>query len=84
MRTNPYNTLLSQAKKFAFSVKHPHTRTMWLYPKDKLAENWSLDGLAHRVQAADQLGYDVKLVVEDGALVVKYVKRFEIPSRFLI
>lgn len=82
MRKNPYNTILSTAKKFAFAVQHPHAKVMWQYPKEKLGGTWRLDDLAERVQAADQLGYDVRLSVDNGGLVVKYVKRVEIPYEF--
>jgi hypothetical protein len=51
---------------------------MWFYPKGKLSEGgWKLDDLAERVQAADQLGYDVKLRMADDGLRVEYVKRPE-------
>jgi L-alanine-DL-glutamate epimerase-like enolase superfamily enzyme len=49
---------------------------MWFYPKSKLGESWALNDLAERVQAADQLGYDVRLVVDgNGNLSVEYVER---------
>lgn len=82
MKKNPYTALLNRAQQFAFNLQHPHTRQMWSYPKDKLAGNWRLDALAERVQAADQLGYDVHLKVIDGSLTVQYVKRVEIPFEF--
>lgn len=79
MRVNPYNKLLALARQFSFNVQNPKRKTMWSYPKEKLAGSWRLDDLAERVQAADQLGHDVQLKVIDGALHVQYVKRCEVP-----
>lgn len=79
MRETPYNRLLRIARQFALNAAHPQRRTMWSYPKEKLAGSWRLDDLAERVQAADQLGHDVRLKVVEGALQVEYVKRPEVP-----
>lgn len=75
----PYQRLLESAREFATAVEHPHTKLMWTYPKDKLNTGWHLTDLAERVAAANQLGYDVKLVNQDGALQVWYVKKM--PNR---
>lgn len=75
----PYQRLLEEAQQFASDVENPHTRLMWVYPKDKLSTGWNLADLAERVAAANQLGYDVKLVNHEGALQVFYVKKM--PSR---
>ncbi len=75
----PYKRLLDAAQEFASKVEHPHTKLMWVYPKDKLNAGWPLKDLAERVAAADQIGYEVKLVNHDGALQVVYVKKM--PSR---
>lgn len=79
MKENPYTRLLRISRQFAADVSYARRRTMWQYPKEKLAGSWRLDDLAERVQAADQLGYDVQLKVDEGALRVDYVKRCEIP-----
>jgi hypothetical protein len=34
-----------------------------------------MDDIYHKVQAAKELGYDVKLFAEDGELIFKYVKK---------
>lgn len=75
----PYQRLLESAREFAAAVENPHTRLMWTYPKGKLDSGWNLTDLAERVAAANQIGYDVKLVNQDGSLQVLYVKKM--PSR---
>lgn len=74
-RISPYQRLVEIAQQFAWKVAYPERKVMCSYQKDRLHEGWRLDGLAQRVQAADQLGYDVKLEVKDGDLRVLYVKR---------
>lgn len=82
-KKNPYTRLLERARQYAFDVRHRYERTMWKYPKEKLAGSWRLDDLAERVQAGDQLGYDVQLKVVDGDLIVRYIKRVEPPYELL-
>jgi L-alanine-DL-glutamate epimerase-like enolase superfamily enzyme len=72
----PYARLLAAANRFESRVLYPKRKIMWFYPKSKLGESWALNDLAERVQAADQLGYDVRLVVDgNGNLSVEYVER---------
>ena len=79
-----YQYLLEDVTQFAHNVKYPHRRTMWRYPKDRLKEGWSLLDLSERVQAADQLSYDVRLVWNDEeGLRVEYVKRVDVPFQWL-
>lgn len=75
MRETPYNRLKKAVLKYMSGVDYPHRKIMWLYPKEKLSEQWRLDDLAQRVQAADQLGFDTKLRMADDGLRVEYVKR---------
>jgi hypothetical protein len=76
----PYIRLLSEAKKWAFSAKHRHTVSMFWYARAKLGDGWSLTDLYERTKAADQLGFDVRVVAKDDGLHVQYVKRCpEIP-----
>ena len=71
----PYARLLRECRQWAFRVKYPKHRTMFVFPKAKLREGWSLDDVAHRVEAANTLGWSVEIVVaENGDLVVRYVK----------
>ena len=79
MTMNPYTRLLQRAKNFAWSVKNPHRRSMWMYPKNRLSERWQLSDLYERARAADQLGYDVVLKPGDDGLTVQYVKRPDVP-----
>lgn len=76
---NPYQRLLDDVKKFACSVKYAHRKVMWVYPKGRLKEGWKLDDLYERAKAADQLGYDVRIVAGDDGLRVEYVKRADVP-----
>ena len=76
---NPYTRLQGEAREWAVSVVHPERRVMWRYPKDKLALSWPLDELQQRVVAANQLGWDVVLVADDGGLLVQYRKRHDSP-----
>ena len=78
-RFNPYTALLERAHKFEQQVVNPDRVLNTWYPKKKLEENigWNLAPLYHRVKAADELGYDVKLEATDRGLEVIYVKRPE-------
>lgn len=75
MRETPYNRLKNAVMQYMRGVDYPHRIAMWVYPKSRLSESWRLDDLAQRVQAADQLNYDVKLRMADDGLRVEYVKR---------
>jgi len=75
MTKAPYTRLKRIAQEYIVEHRFPRTRTMFVFPKADLGGSWTLDDVAERVQAADQLGYDVRLVVTDGDLVIKYVKR---------
>ena len=74
-REAPYNRLKRVAREALEKQIHRRRKVMWRYPKGRLSEGWNLATLAERVQAADQLGWDVQLRVTDGELVVEYVKR---------
>ena len=78
---NPYTRLKTEFEEFCAAVKYARRRTMWLYPADKLKNaSWNLAALAARVSAADELGHDVRLSVdEDGSLRVQYVERPKYP-----
>lgn len=71
----PYARLLRECRQWAFTVEYPKRRTMFVFPKSKLREGWSLDDVAQRVQAAKTLGWRVEIVVaENGDLVTQYVR----------
>jgi hypothetical protein len=71
---NPYNRLKEIAQEWMRKVQHPHTVLMWRYPKSKLGDSWTLRDLWDRTAAAEQLGYDVKVVAKEDGLCVYYVK----------
>jgi hypothetical protein len=75
----PYQRLLDAAQTYAAHVEYPSTGLMWVYEKAVMGGAFKLSDLAERVAAAEQLGYDVKLVNRDGDLQVFYVKKM--PSR---
>lgn len=74
-RETPYARLLHAVREYSSGVEHPNRRTMWLYPKGKLNDGWSLLDLNERVAAADQLGFDVQVRSLQEGLQVQYVKR---------
>ena len=79
-RISPYTRLLNQIQQFiADNIKYSHRKLMWRYTKKTLNSGWDLTQLWERVRAADQLGYDVKLVANDSGLEVIYVKKINIP-----
>ncbi len=78
-RVMPYERLKRDLSDAWDKVQYRHTIPMHYYPKAKEGGQWSLIDLAHKVDAAEQLGYDVTLSNSVDGLHVKYVKK--IPSR---
>jgi hypothetical protein len=76
----PWERLSRKYHRALAKAMYPRRVTMWVYPKDKLETGWSLTGLSERVRAADQLGYDVRLIWKDDGLTVQYVERFVEPD----
>lgn len=74
-RITPYARLLDEFRKFASAVEYPTRKIMWTYETAKLGEGWSLVELHQRVQAAEQLGYDVVLRSVPDGLRVEYRKK---------
>jgi len=74
--------LLRDARKLCEELRTRHRVAMWVYPADTIKKNtWWLIDLRERVQAADQLGYEVHLEVDErGGLRVTYVKKVDIPD----
>ena len=71
----PYQRLMDDFKAFANTVEFRKRKNMWTYPKNKLNERWPLKDLYERVAAADQLGYDVRLLATEGDLEVQYIEK---------
>jgi len=76
---NPYITLKGRFRDFINVCINRRPKTMWLYPKSKLGNNWTLDDLYQRVSAAEQLGFDVGLFATEEGLAVRYLKK--LPER---
>jgi hypothetical protein len=76
MRTNPYNHLKECCRKEFSKIIYRKRVLLWTYSKENINTTWSLSELAHRVKAADQLGFDVRLISnEDGGLRVEYISK---------
>ena len=71
----PYQHLIEKCKTWAFSVVYPRRTIMFVIPKARLSEAWTLADVYERTKAADQLGYDVVLVAADRGLEMFYRKR---------
>jgi hypothetical protein len=71
----PYQRLMDDFKDFANAVEFRKRKSMWTYPKNKLSESWPLNDLYERVSAADQIGYDVRLLATEGGLEVQYIEK---------
>ena len=75
-REAPYTRLKRVAREALEKHLYRRRKQMWHYKKRSLSTGWSLEYLCQRVQAADQLGWDVQLRVDsDGDLLVEYVER---------
>lgn len=75
-KENSYQLLKEIARTFANNVKYRHTALMFELSKDDIkSSGYSLLELYERTLAAQQLGYDVVLSVENDRLKIKYVKQ---------
>ena len=74
-RINPYTRLKNLGSEYICELKNPETVGMWTYPKSRLDEGWSLTDLYERIKAAEQLGYDVKLMATNKGIEANYVKQ---------
>lgn len=74
-RVNPYTRLQTECREWAFSVTHPRRKTLFRYDDVTSGASWALESLRQRVLAADQLGFDVRLRVENKSLIAEYTKR---------
>lgn len=82
-RKNPYQMLMEEVQDYLRKIKYRKRKEMWFFPKDKLADSWSMQDTYERVAAADQLGYDVILKATKKGLEVEYVKKIPtVPYRF--
>jgi hypothetical protein len=72
----PYQRLIGRVQEWVFSVKYPHRPSMFSIPKAQIGGSFTLTDVYERAQAANQLGYDVVVLVDAaGALVFQYRKR---------
>jgi hypothetical protein len=78
----PYQRLKNQFEDFVRECRHRETIGMFNYPLENINDStsrWALKDLYERVAAAEQLGFEVKLIATKSALEVKYVKKIETP-----
>jgi len=73
MRTNPYTQLKNRFTAFANKVFGRRVVPMWNYRKETLPD------LYERVSAAQQLGYEVRLVAKEDQIFVEYTQK--LPDR---
>ena len=79
MRTkpiNPYARLMWKFRKWMATCRNRRRTLMWTYSMSDLVAQkaWRLDGLFQRVEAAQQLGYEIHLTADNIGLHVKYVE----------
>lgn len=74
---NPYNQLLSKARKFAFDVRYRRTASGGYFATEavKKGVGFRLDDTFVQVETADKLGYDTMLKANSLGLSVVFVKR---------
>lgn len=75
VRKNPYQRLLEEIRDWCRLVTYRHEVTMFVYPKYKLNEGWSMKEVWDRTAAAEQLGYDVQIIADNDGLTIKYKKK---------
>jgi len=78
----PYDRLKQEFLKYCSNVEYRHKVAMHYYPDAKKGGGFNLVDLAHKIDAARQLGYDVGLENKDDGIHVFYRK--QIPQRPLI
>lgn len=82
-RKSPWHYLLEEFQDYVNAVRYRHQKMMFRYKKPDCDKTWRLDDLYQRVQAAEQLGYDVELRATNEYLEVWYIKKLPyLPSRF--
>jgi hypothetical protein len=67
--------LKEQGNRFFDQIICRETYGMFLYPKDKLNISWTLSDVYERAHAAQTLGYNVLIRVDDKGLHVDYAKK---------
>ena len=73
---NPYMTLKREFEEWIRKVMTRRVVSMWVYPADTIGTTkCNLMNLSERVQAAEQLGYGVRLRWTDAGLIVEYVEK---------
>ena len=82
----PYQRLRDSARIIGSKILHPRRTHMFTYDAKKVTDRvgFRIDDLAERVQAANQLGYDVRVTWSDAGLSFHYVERIDVsPMSFI-
>lgn len=75
MKLNPYERLKQIGREYADAVKYRHTANMFSLSKKEIDENnYSLREIYQRTAAAQQIGYEVHLVIRNDVLFIEYVQ----------
>lgn len=73
--SNPYNTLLSRAQKFAYDVAMRPRKGNGYFPKGDFVRGFRMDYVAKEIETAKLLGYDTVLENSDRGIEMVFVKR---------
>ena len=71
----PYQRLLDDFREYARKVNFPRRVEMFILPKEKMAQGWSMNDVWERTMAAGQLGYDVVAKADNDGLHFVYVSK---------
>lgn len=77
-RLNPYQYLLNEVRDLLTAIKYRKTKNMLFYAAKELNRGYDLSQIKERIAAADQLGYDVQVIIVDGGLQFFYIKKMPI------
>lgn len=80
-RKTPYDHLLARFERLCLAIEAPRRREMYVLPMaDMDTKGYRFADVAQRTQAADRLGWDVRLRWDqERGLVIEYVERLVMP-----
>lgn len=76
----PYQRLLDEIHDLVFKWRHRHTVSLFTIPvSDLKTKSFTMLDVYHKVQAAQDLGYEVVLEVGSDRLYAFYKRKVEVP-----
>lgn len=75
MSEGPYRRLQRIMVQWVGKVKHPRRRIMYQFGDVELRDRYDLSGIAERVAAAHDLGWNTHITYMDRILKITYVER---------